>query len=514
MKTTIRATIGVAAGFAVALSAVAGHAQELADGGAWDLAMIAARALEADPAVRASGALAGVAATQYDLELDKGGPKFALALTPFSYDVRRAFDFSKLSGGPPYLDMYADTGALSFSGGLTYSQALPTAGSITAGAKSGFSVTDKDGAVEYALAPSLNATLRQPILAGGEFMPLGAASAARRSVAIVAEQAAVDDRARRNQAVRAAVETAGRVLVLRRTLAAQESLLSSALERAESSALRRGAGTATEDAALELQLAAELARQSLVDTRLALREAERRLASTLGLETGPDGSAKLPPLSDRVPALDPAGIPAAGASPDAARATLAAEKARTDAAARSTVDAPTLVASLSATPRYPDSRGDAADLGALLSDFADTAGGAGLSWNASLTLDVPLSAGTARGRRARIDALSAEAADAQRAQAERAASDRAASLVGYRDALRERLSIQRRIAELDARKVDRAAQLAASGTVASADVAAARSELDRALAEALRLELELLLAELDLRSLAGGDLSAALAGAR
>jgi outer membrane protein TolC len=467
--------------------------------------------LEADPEVRASGALASIAAAQYGLELDKAGPKFTLGLTPLSYDARRAFDFSKLGGSPPY---YADTGALSLGGGLNYSQVLPTAGSLSAGVKSGFSVTDKDGGIEYAVTPSLSASLRQPLFAVGEFLPFGAATAARRSVAIVAEQAALDDRARRNQAVRAAVEIAGRVLVLRRTLAVQEASLSSALGRAESFGLRRSAGTTTEDAALESALSAELVRQSLLDTRLSLREAERRLASVLGLEPGAGGSMILPPLSDRVPSLDPAVPPVAGETPDAARAALSSEKARTDAVARSTIDVPILVTSLAASPRYPDSRGDPSDPGTLISDFADTAGGAGLSWNVSLTLDVPLSAGASREYRRRIEALSVDAADAQLAQAERATADRAASLAGTRDALRERLSIQRRIAELNARKADRAAQLAAAGTLTSDDVASARSERDRAFAEALRVELDLLLSELDLRALAGDDLAAALAGAR
>jgi len=64
---------------AAACATGAGFAQA-ADGDAWSMARIAARAIEADPAVRASGALAGIAATQYALELDKASPKFALEI--------------------------------------------------------------------------------------------------------------------------------------------------------------------------------------------------------------------------------------------------------------------------------------------------------------------------------------------------------------------------------------------------------------------------------------------------
>jgi multidrug resistance efflux pump len=106
-----------------------------------------------------------------------------------------------------------------------------------------------------------------------------------------------------------------------------------------------------------------------------------------------------------------------------------------------------------------------------------------------------------------LDSLALEAAAAQRIQIERAVSDRAAALAERRDAFYERLSIQRRIAALELRKADRLDDLAAAGTVPREDAADARAELDRDLAEILRLELELLLTELDLHSLAGIDLA-------
>jgi len=332
-------------------------------------------------------------------------------------------------------------------------------------------------------------------------------------VSLSADQAVLDDLGRRNQAVRLAVDTAGRVLVLRRTLAVQEASLTSALSRAESFSLRRSAGTATEDAALEFALSAELVRQALVDTRLALRDTELRLASTLGLEATTGGALALPELSAVVPALDAAGQPGVATAPDAVRAALASDKARADAASRATIDAPVFGASIVASPRYPDTRANAGDFSKLLSDFADIEGGAGFNWNLSITLDVPLSAGAGREYRRRLDALSIEVADAQRLQAERSVGDRTAALAGRRDALRERLSIQRRIAELDGRKAERAAELAAVGTIPAEDAVDARNELDRALAEVLRSELDLLLAELDLRALAGEDLAAVLAAA-
>lgn len=468
----------------------------------WTLADIAARALEADPAVRSSRALAGIAATQYELELDRARPKLNLALTPLSWDDRRGFDFTST---PPGIK---DSTTLSLGGGLNLNQALPTAGVLSAGAKTQFKITDPADDIGYALAPSLSANLRQPLWAGGELLPFAAADAARRSAEITASQAALDDRSRRNQAVRAAVESAGRVLVLRRNLAVQEAFLNAALGRAEALDLRRSAGTATEDAALELALTAELARQSLLDTRLALQDAERRLASTLGLEPtagAGTGGILLPSLSDTLPRLAPSSVPGPGLSPDVARAALGVEKAAVDSLARATIDAPVLGASLLLEPRYRDDR-DTSSLSSALSDFFAYDEEAGVNWNLSLSLDIPLTARAARDYRSRVDSLALEAAEAQRIQTQRAVGDRALALVERRDALGERLEIQRRIAALEVRKAERLEDLAASGTVPREDAVDARAELDRDLAEILKLELDLLLTELDLQGLAGVDL--------
>lgn len=472
-------------------------------GGSWTLADIAARALESDPAVRSSRALAGIASIQYELELDRARPKLGLALTPLSWDDRGLF--FPTGTGP----IYEDARTLSLGGGLNLNQALPTAGVLSAGARTLFKVTDPADDLGFALAPTLSASLRQPLWAGGELLPFSVADASKRSVQIVASQAALDDLGRRNQAVRAAVESAGRVLVLRKNLAVQEAFLNAALGRAEVLSLRRSAGTATEDAALELALTAELARQSLLDTRLALQDAERRLASVLGLE--PTAGALLPSLSDTLPRLLPATVPDPGISPDVARASLGVDKAVADSLARSTIDAPVFGASLVLEPRYRDSRPDSSSLPSAITDFFDYQNDAGVNWTLSLSLDLPLTASAAKVYRSRLDSFTLEAAEAQRTQTERAVKDRAAALAERRDALGERLAIQQRIAALELRKAERLDDLAAAGTVPREDAADARAELDRDLAEILRLELDLLLTELDLRNLAGADLAVVIA---
>lgn len=474
--------------------------------GSWTLADVATRALEADPAVRGSRALAGMASTQYDLELDKARPKLGLALTPLSWDDRRVVDFTSGSFDPK------DSRTLSLGGGLNLSQALPSAGVLSAGAKTLFKVIDPIDDIGYALTPSLSASLRQPLWAGGQLLPFTAADATKRSAQITASQAALDDLIRRNQAVRAAVESAGRVLVLRKNLAVQQAFLNAALGRAEALSLRRSAGTATEDAALELALTAELARQSLLDTRLALQDAQRRLASVLGLEPRAgdgSGASLLPPLADTLPSLPPVTIPGLVESPDVVRAALGVDKVVADSVARSTIDAPVFGASLQVEPRYRDDRDDSS-ISSALTDFFVYDNNAGVNWNLSLSLDIPLTARAAKEYRARIDSLALVAAEAQQDQVQRSVNDRAAALAERRDALGERLDIQRRIAALEERKADRLDDLAEAGIVPREDAADARTELDSDLAEILRMELDLLLTELDLRSLAGIDLAEAI----
>lgn len=463
------------------------------------LAQVAARALENDPSVAASRAAAETARVQYELKLDEARPRFVLGLTPVSLDQRRIFDFTGFD--------YADARTLSAGAGLTLNQALPTAGSFSAGAKTSFKAIDTDGVLEYELVPSLSANLRQPLGAGGQFLPVAAAEGAKRSAELAADQAALDDRGRRNQAVRNAVDLAGRVLVLRSVLDAQTAGLETALRRAESALLRRRGGTATEDAALELELAAETLRAARDETRLSLRDAERRLAGLLGL-------AEVPDLSPRLPTLPPAPAPEARAVPEAARAALALDKVSADAAARAVADSAAFGASLSLEPRYPDSRSDPEDLGTILSDYFDGGTGSGLNLNLTLTLDVPLSVREAKALRARADTLSVQSAVANLRAAEQTARERARALEERRSFLADRVEIQKRIADLSRRKWERLRDLAAAGTVPADEADAAKTDWDRAVSDVLRTEVDLVLVELDMRILRGEDLAGVLAEAK
>ncbi len=138
-----------------------------------------------------------------------------------------------------------------------------------------------------------------------------------------------------------------------------------------------------------------------MDTRLALQDAQRRLASVLGLE--PSAGTLLPGLSDTLPKLPPATIPGLGESPDVARASLGVDKAVADSVARSTIDASVFGASLVLEPRYRDNRDDPSSLPSALTDFFDYDNDAGINWNLSLSLDLPLTARAARDYRRRLD---------------------------------------------------------------------------------------------------------------
>ena len=496
-----------AAAFAV-LAAILPSGAQTSAAAPLTLAQVAARALENDPAVAASRAAAETARVQYELKLDEARPRFILGLTPFSLDQRRLFsaDGDTFSGSPPY-DLFADIRTLSAGGGLTLNQALPTAGSLSAGAKTSFKAIDTDGDLEYELTPSLSANLRQPLGAGGQFLPTNAAEGAKRSASLAADQAALDDRSRRNQAVRNAVDLAGRVLVLRAVLDAQSAGLESARRRAESALLRRRGGTATEDTALELELAAETLRASRDETRLSLRDAERRLAGLLGL-------AEAPSLSSRLPLLSTAPAPEPSASPEALRAALALDKAAADAAARAVADSAALGVNVSVEPRYPDSRPNPSDPGTILSDYFGGGTGAGVNLNLTLTLDVPLSVREARTLRSRADAAAAQTASANLRAAERSVLERATALEERRVFLADRIEIQKRIADLSRRKWERLRDLAAAGTVPADDADAAKTDWDRSVTDVLRTELDLILAELDMRILRGEDLAVVLAGAK
>ncbi len=184
-------------------------------------------------------------------------------------------------------------------------------------------------------------------------------------------------------------------------------------------------------------------------------------------------------------------------------------KAVLDAQARSTVDAPSLGASLLAEPRYGDGRTPSADLGSALSDFW-SGDGRGVNWNLSLSLDLPLTAGAGRSLRAAADAEQAALAGAALRQAREAAEDRAAALAERRASMEERMDIQRAVVELERRKLDRALALGAAGTATRDAADDARLGLAAAEDELYRMELELFVLSLDEAALAGRDLGAAL----
>lgn len=462
---------------------------------------IAALALENDPAVRSSAALAMLARIQYGLELDRAAPKLSLGLTPFSWDDRR---IDVTSGPTP---TYIDAKTLSLGAGLSYSQALPSAGSLSASARANLRVSDPFGTAGYSLAPQLSASLRQPLFSGGSLIPFRAASAARESASIGADQAGLDDLARRNASLRAALEAASRVMNLRRALARQEAAVAAAERRAAALELRRQAGAASEDAALELALAAQLARQALVDTRASLRDAERRLAGVLGLRA--ELAAGGLPLSNALPAMERTASGDIAANPELLKAELVLRRAALDAQVRSTVDAPSFGASLLAEPRYGDGRKPSADLGSALSDFW-SGDGRGVNWNLSLSLDLPLSASAGRALRAAADAEQAAIAGAALRQAREAAEDRAAALAERRASMEERMAIQRAVIGLERRKLERVVALGAAGTATRDAAEDARLELAAAEDELYRMELELFILGLDEAALAGRDLGAAL----
>lgn len=460
---------------------------------------IAALALENDPAVRSSSALAMLARIQYGLELDRAAPKLTLGLTPFSWDDRRV----AVMGGPSL----ADVKTLAIGAGLSYAQALPSAGSVSASARASLRVNDPFGTAGYSLAPQLSASLRQPLFAGGSFIPFRAASAARESASISADQAGLDDLARRNASLRAALEAAARVMNLSRALARQEAAFAAAERRAAALELRRQAGAASEDAALELTLAAQLARQALLETRASLRDAERRLAGVLGLRS--ELAAGGLPLSSAIPAMErPASVDIA-ANPELLKAELALRRAALDAQARSTVDAPSLGVSLLAEPRYGDARQPGGDLASAFSDFW-SGDGRGVNWNLSLSLDLPLTAEASRALRAGADAEQAAIAGAALRQAREAAEDRSAALAERRASMEERMAIQRAVIGLARRKLERALALGAVGTATRDAAEDARLELAAAEDELFRMELELFILGLDEAALAGRELGAAL----
>jgi outer membrane protein TolC len=422
----------------------------------------------------------------------------------------------------PAVDLtdYAKQGA---TARLAVSQLLPTAGSLLVAVEDALSVESiGSGTIapfppvypdpDFSQVPKATVQLSQPVLLNGKLVDLDLFPASKRKAELGWEKEQAAGRVAANRAVSQAVQLYLSVVQMRQAAAQMERTVELAGRRLDSLADSVRLGTATETDLLDTRIANGRQRQTLLDLRTNLSRTERLLAAAIGRENLAGIE-----LAEDVPAWtrtgDPAGLGEAALRTNASilQGSLAVEERRVDDVLAGQRHASTLTLSFTVAGRrssdYGQSSGysDNRTFGQSFSDlFAPSAG---VDWTAAAGLKIPLyDGGGAREDRAASEALTASVHEGLQSRQQAVLEDLAAALE-RRSILEERVSLLAEAVDLASRRLATEESLLGQGRSTDNDVEARRLDAEAKANDLRQSRADLLLANLDIASLAGDDLA-------
>jgi outer membrane protein TolC len=424
--------------------------------------------------------------------------------------------------GPPTVEIsdYALQGA---TARVSASQLLPTGGNLVLALEDALSVTTIGSRTvtlppspptypdpDYSQKPRATLSLAQPVLINGKLVDFELFAATKRKAELgwVKEQAA--ERVATGRALAQAVQLYFTVVQQRQAAAQLQRSLDLSQRRLGTLGENVRLGIATETDLVEARIADGRQRQSLLDLRSSLARTERLLAAAVGRASLRDVE-----LADGVPSWTRAGDAdvlvnaALTANGTLLQGSLAVEERAADAVLAGQRYAANLTLSLSvAGQRNPELTGRG--FGQSFSDlFAD---GAGVDWNASVNLAVPLyDGGSRREQKAVSAALTASVGQALESRRQAVLDDLAAALE-RRAILEERVTLLAEAVDLAARRLADERSLLSLGRSTDNDVDARIIDVEVKENDLWRARADLLLANLDIASLAGDDLARILEG--
>jgi outer membrane protein TolC len=397
---------------------------------------------------------------------------------------------------------------------VTASQLLPTAGSLLLSVEDSLSVESIGSSSifpagppdpDFEQTPKATVQLSQPVLLNGKLIDLGLFLATKRKAELGWEKEQAAGRVAANRAISQAVQLYLSVVQMRQAVAQMERTVELAGRRLASLADGVRLGTATETDLLDTRIANGRQRQTLLDLRASLSRTERLLAASIGRENL--GGVE---LSDGVPAWtragDPAGLRESALRTNASilQGSLALEERRADDVLAGQRHTATLTLSFSVAGRR-DTGASQRTFGQSFSDlFAD---GAGVDWTAAAGLNVPLyDGGRAREDRAASEALTASVHQGLESRQRAVLEDLAAALE-RRSIIEERVDLLAEAVDLSSRRLATEQNLLGQGRSTDNDVEARRLDAEAKANDLRQSRADLLIANLDIASLAGDDLA-------
>jgi outer membrane protein TolC len=393
------------------------------------------------------------------------------------------------------------------------SQILPTAGSLLVSLEDALSVMTVGSPSidpDYTQTPKASVALSQPVFLNGKLIDLGLFPAIKRKAEIGWEKEQAAGRTAANRAVSQAVQLFLSVVQTRQAAAQMERTVELAGRRLASLADSVRLGTATETDLLDARIASGRQRQTLLDLRSGLARTERLLAAAIGRENLAGIE-----LANAVPgwvrAGDPAGLADAALRTNASivQSSLALEERRADDVLAGQRYASTLTLSFSVAGRRADNLSGRT----FGESFADPfAGDSVVDWTAAAGLNVPLyDGGKQREDRAASAALTASVQKGLESR-QRAVLDDLAAALERRSILEERVALLAEAVDLASRRLATEESLLGLGRSTDNDVEARRLETEAKANDLRQARADLLLANLDIASLAGDDLAGIVKG--
>ena len=487
-----------------------------------DVPTVVDRVLESNTDVRTARIDAESALASYRQTLANADPGFNLTLTPYGYDSRRIETFAPApsggSGAPSggsgsLVPTQRDTRTHSFGLGLSYNQLLPTSGTVQASVENRMelqTLESTDGLETISQNPSLSFGVRQPLFMNGRFIDMRVFDASRELAELQYERAQTGAEASTNGQLQSALQQYVQVLTLRRQRSRLQESLSVAERRVEQAEVSRAEGQQSEQQVLSARVNANRQREQLLNTRYALRQAETALAKALGIGTALDGVE----LADRLSVPRPQGsidelLDRALQTNNRLRQLRIAERiAKQQEILDGQKDSPSLSANVNLEPRYPDQRDDEDALGDSFSSFFEDT--AGVNWNVTLQLQIPLSEQKEKRLRGRKNALALEKQEISTADYRTEIRKTIDTLVTRDELLRERIALLETDVEYQKRRVENQQSRVELSTAPQLSVDQLELELRARQNTLFQARTDLFLNRLRLYSLIGEELPAVL----
>jgi outer membrane protein TolC len=405
---------------------------------------------------------------------------------------------------------------------LSATQLLPTAGTLAVTLEDGLEVTTIGSQTvslpvpsttypdpDFSQAPKATVSLAQPVLLNGKLVDFALFPATKRKAELGWEKEQAAERVATGRALAQAVQLYFTVVQQRQAAAQLQRAVELSQRRLETLGENVRLGIATETDVLDARIADGRQRQSLLDLRSSLARTERLLAAAIG-RTSLQGFE----LSDAVPPWTRAGDVAVlrdaalAANASIRQGSLAVEERAADEVLAGQRYAANLTLSFSVAGRSADKAGRT--LGESFTDLFDA--GAGVDWTASANLAVPLYDGGSRREQKAASAVLTESVGRALDSRRQAVLDDLAAALERRAILEERVALLAEAVDLAARRLADERSLLSLGRSTDNDVDARLIDVEAKENDRWRAQADLLLANLDIASLAGDDLAGILEG--